>query len=187
MGHPKAAAPVFFVVVQINADDHIGPRHLQALNDIQPNTAQAKDHSLCPSLDVGGVQHSANARGHPATDVANLVKRRIVAHLGKRDFGHNRVVGKGRTAHVMIDRRAIEHGKAAGAVGHQALSLGGANGGAQVGFARQARRAFAAFGRVQRDDMIAHFQRFHPRPHGNHHARPFMAQNGWKQPFGISA
>ena len=187
MGHPKAAAPVFFVVVQINADDHIGPGHLQALNNVQPNPAQAKDHRLGPRFDIGGVQHSADARCHPAADVANLVKRRIVAHLGKRNFWHNRVVGKGRTAHVVIDRRAIQHGKAAGAIRHQALALGRTNGGAEVGFARQARRAFAAFGRIKRNDVIAHFQRFHPRPHGNHHARPFMAQNGRKQPFGISA
>ncbi|KDC21494.1 hypothetical protein AZ20_1779, partial [Bordetella bronchiseptica E014] len=51
--------------------------------------------------------------------------------------------------------------EARGAVRHQALALGGADGLAQVGLARQAELALAALGRVERNDMVAFFQRGH--------------------------
>ncbi|MNZ60314.1 hypothetical protein D3C78_783820 [compost metagenome] len=45
-------------------------------------------------------------------------------------------------------------GEARGAVRHQALALGGADGLAQVGLAREAELALAAFRGVQRDDVV---------------------------------
>ena len=47
--------------------------------------------------------------------------------------------------------------------------------------------ALAAFGRVERDDVIARFQRGDPWPDLEHDARAFMAQDRGEQPFGIGA
>ncbi len=80
-------------------------------------TARAAD------LDLGGVDHRADAGRHAAADVADLVEGRVLAHLGQRDLRHHRVVGEGRTAHVVMDRRAIQHREPRGAVGQQPLAL----------------------------------------------------------------
>ena len=187
MGHPEPLAPSFAVVVDVDADDHIGPGHFEALNDVQTNAAQTKDHGLGALFHLCGVQDGTDAGGHATADVADLVERRVVADLGQRDFGHHGVLGEGGAAHVVIDRRAIQHGEPGGAIGHQALALGCANGGAEVGLARQARGAFAAFGGVKRDHVIAGLQRFHAGAAFHHHARAFMAKDRGENPLGVGA
>src|SRR3546814_16624697 len=54
--------------------------------------------------------------------------------------------------------------EAAGAVRHHALALGRADGGAQIGLARQAASALAAFRRVERDHMVARLHNGDARP-----------------------
>ena len=98
----------------------------------RPNTT-----TLAPGLDLGRVDHRADAGSDAAADVADLVERRVLADLGQRDLRQHRVVGEGRAAHVVVDRLAADR-EAAGAVGHHALALGRADRGAQVGLARQA-------------------------------------------------
>jgi hypothetical protein len=105
-------------------------------------------------LDLRGVDHRADAGGHAAADVADLVERRVLADLRERDLRQHREVGERRAAHVVVDGLAVER-EAAGAVGHQALALRRADRGAQVGLARQARLALPAFGRVERNDVVA--------------------------------
>src|SRR5476651_866870 len=56
---------------------------------------------------------------------------------------------------------------------------------AEIGFVRQAEFALAAFRRVQGDNVVILFQGRHARPHVDHHARAFMAQDGREQPFGV--
>ncbi len=87
----------------------------------------------------------------------------------------------------MVDRRAIQHLETGRAIGHQPLALGIADRRTKVGLARQAGRAFAAFGRIKRDHMIAGLQRGHTLTHLKHNACTFMTQDAWKQPFGIRA
>jgi len=50
---------------------------VKALVDVEPDTAQAGDDALRFTLDLRGVDHRAEARGHAAADVADLVKRRV--------------------------------------------------------------------------------------------------------------
>src|SRR3546814_20551667 len=52
----------------------------------------------------------------------------------------------------------------AGAVRHQALALRGADSGAEVGLAREAGLTLAAFGRVERDEVVARLHRGDDRP-----------------------
>src|SRR5205085_11225821 len=117
--------------------------------------------------------HRAHPGRHAAADVADLVERRVLADLGDGDLGHHREVREGRAAHIMVDRLAAE-AEAAGAVGHQALALGAADGGAEVGLAAEARLTLAAFGRVERDDMLAGAVRGYPLPHFADDAGAFM-------------
>ena len=86
----------------------------------------------------------------------------------------------------MMDRLALIR-KARRAVRHEAAALCGANFLAQVRFAAEAIFAFAAFGRVKGNDMIAHFQRGHAGAYFHHNTRPLMAHNGREQAFRISA
>jgi hypothetical protein len=126
MGHAELAAPGLACRVDIDADDHVGADHLQALDDVQPDAAQAEDDGVGARLDLGGVDHRAHARGHAAADVAGLVERRVLADPRHRDLGQHREVREGRTAHVVGDGLALV-AEAAGAVGHQPLALGGAD------------------------------------------------------------
>src|SRR5690606_35770932 len=101
-----------------------------------------------------GVDHRADAGGDAAADVAARVGRRVLPDPGDRDLGEDGEVREGVAADVMEDRLALV-AEPAGAVGHHPLALGGADRGAQVGLAGEAAFALAAFGRVERDDVIA--------------------------------
>ena len=123
--------------IEIDADDHVGADQARALHDVQPDAAQAEHHDVGARLDLGGVDHRADARGDAAADVADLVERRIGADLRQRDLGQHGEVREGRAAHVVMDLLALER-EARGAVGHHALALRRADGGAEVGLAREA-------------------------------------------------
>ena len=84
----------------------------------------------------------------------------------------------------MIDRLALV-GHAAGAVGHQSLSLGRPDRGTQVGLARQAAFALAAFRRVERDDMIVRSHRGNARPHFAHDPCTFMTKHARELAFAV--
>ena len=75
--------------------------------------------------------------------------------------------------------------EAAGSIGHHALALGRADRGAQVGLARQAGLTLAAFGGVERDDMIAWADREHACPHLAHDARALVTQDAGEQAFAV--
>jgi hypothetical protein len=138
-------------------------------------------------LDLGGVDHRADARRHAAADVADLVEGRVRPDLREADLGQDRVVREGRAAHVVQDRVAIERGEPRGAVRHQALALGRAHLLAEVRLGVQAVFAFPAFGGVERDDMIAGLQRRHALAHLQHDARALMAEDRGEQPLGVRA
>ena len=136
VGHPKTLAPRLAVVVDIDPDDHLGAGEPQTLQHVEPDTTQAKDDRLGALLDLGGIDDRANAGGDAAADVADLIERRVVSDFCHRDLRQHGEVRKRRCAHVVMDRLAAAR-KSRGAIGHQALALGGANRSAEVGFARQ--------------------------------------------------
>ena len=105
-------------------------------------------------LHFGGVDDGADAGGDAAADIADLVEGRVVAHFGQRDFGQDGVIREGGAAHVVMHHLALV-GEARGAVGHQALALGGADFLAEIGLGIEAIFAFAAFRRVERNDVVA--------------------------------
>src|SRR5271170_647292 len=77
--------------------------------------------------------------------------------------------------------------EAAGAVGHHPLTLGRADRHAEIGLARQAVLALAAFGGVERDHMIAFGEAGHPAPDIDDDAGPFVAEDRRKQPLGVGS
>ena len=154
MGHAEFAAPGFAVAVEVDADDHIGADEPQSLNDIEADAAEPEHDAVRSRLHFRGIDDRADAGRHAAADIADLVERRVGADLCYRDFRQHRVVREGRTAHVMMDHLALI-GKPAGAIGHEALALGGPDLLAEIGLRIEAIFAFAAFRRVERDDVIS--------------------------------
>ena len=73
------------------------------------------------------------------------------------------------------------------AVRHDTLALRCTDGGAEIGFAREARRALPAFGRVKWDDVVALLHGCHARPDIDDDAGALMAQDGRKQAFRVGA
>src|SRR6202035_4965982 len=53
MGHAEAFAPGFLFRIEIDADDHVGADEAQALDDVEPDAAEAEDDALRPRLDLG--------------------------------------------------------------------------------------------------------------------------------------
>lgn len=75
--------------------------------------------------------------------------------------------------------------EARGAVRHQALALGSAYGLAQVGLAREAELALAAFRGVQRDHMVAHGHRGHALAYRFDDRAAFMAEDRREDAFRV--
>ena len=65
----------------------IRPAPAGALDDVQADAAQAENDDILARLDLGGIDHRADARRHAATDIAAGVERRVLADLGDRDLG----------------------------------------------------------------------------------------------------
>ena len=84
----------------------------------------------------------------------------------------------------MVERLAVVR-EARGAVGHHALALGGAHRGAEVGLVALAEQALAAFGGVERNDVIAGLHGGDAFTHGFHDAGALVAQHDGKEAFRI--
>ena len=186
MGHAEFLGQGFLARVGVNPDNHVGPDHAAALDDVEADAAEAEDDDVGARFHFGRVDDGANTGGDAAADVAHLVERRVGADLGQGNLRHHGEIGEGRGAHIVVDGFAAQ-AEPAGAVGHQALALGDANGLAQVGLAAQAIFALAALGRVQRDDVIAGLQAGDAVAHLDHHAGAFMAEDGGEDPFRVVA
>ena len=86
----------------------------------------------------------------------------------------------------MEDRLALV-AEARRAVGHHALALGGANGGAKVGLLAEAAFALAAFGRVERDHVVAGLDRGDACSHLADDAGTLVAEDRGEDPLAVQA
>ncbi len=120
--HSKAFAPGLLVIVEVDADDHVGTGKLQALDDVEADAAETEDDRGRPHLHLGGVDDGTDAGRYTAADVADLVEGRVGIDLGDGDLGQNRIIGEGRAAHVVMDLVLADR-EARSAVRHQALAL----------------------------------------------------------------
>ena len=145
-----------------------------------------KTTALRAGLHLGGVEDGADTGRHAAADVADLVEGSVLANPGDRDLGQHGKIRKRGRAHVVEELLAVER-EARRAVRHDALPLGRADGSAQIGLARQTRRALPALRRVERNDVVALLHARHAWPDIDDDAGTLVAQNGGEQPFGIGA
>ena len=178
MRHAEFARHGLFGGVDVNADDLIGAHHPRALNDIQPNAAQAKDNHISARPDLGRIDHGADAGGDAAADVANFVEGRVFAHLGQGNLRQHGEVRKSAAPHIVkhgLARGCTFTTEAAGAIRHHALALRAADGGAKIAPLAQAGFASSAFRRVERDHVIARLHAGHARADLPHNAGTFMA------------
>ena len=183
VGHAKPFAPRLAVGVDVDADDHVGARELEALQHVEPDTAKPEHDRFRTLLDLGGIDDGADPGGDAAADVADLVERGVLADLCYRDLRQHGVVGEGRGTHVVVDRFPSNR-ETRRAVRHQALPLRGVDRGAEVGLARQAGRALPAFRRVERDDVIAFLDAGHALADVNHDSRALVPEDCREQASG---
>ncbi|MBA7651456.1 hypothetical protein ES703_59275 [subsurface metagenome] len=186
VGHAESLAPRLALGVDIDADDHVGAGEPEPLDHVEADAAEPEHDRFRALLDLGRVDHRADACRDAAADVADLVERRVLADFCDRYLRQHGEVRKGRGAHVVMDGLAADR-EARGAVGHHALALRRADRGAEVGLARQARRALPAFRRVERNDVVAFLDAGDALADIDNDAGAFMAEDCRKQAFGISA
>ncbi len=101
IGHAKLAGHVHLGLVDVDADDLVSANHARALNHIKADAAEPENHHIAARLHLGVEDHGADACGHPAADIANLVKGRVLADFSQGDLWQHGVIGKGGTAHIM--------------------------------------------------------------------------------------
>src|SRR5580692_97144 len=184
--HAEPAAPVFLGIVDVDADDLVGAHHLGALDNIEPNAAQTEYDNIGAWRDLGGVDHGADAGRDATADVATLVERGVFTDFRDRDFRQHGKVREGRATHVVIDGLALV-AEARGAIGHYPFALGGADRRAQIGLLAKAAFALAAFGSVERNDVVARLHRGHAGANFAHDTGTLMAEDGWKEAFTVKA
>src|SRR6185312_9390648 len=91
-----------------------------------------------------------------------------------------------RAAHVVVNLGTAD-GEPAGPVGHEALTLRGPDGRAEIGLAGEARFAGPALRRVERNDVIALGHRGDARADVDDDARALVAEDHREQPLRIGA
>ena len=152
---PKRSPQALRAGVDVDADDHVGAGEPQALDHVEPDAAEAEHDRLGARLDLRGVDHGADAGRDAAADVADLVERRVLADLRDRDLGQHREVRERRAAHVVVELACLPSEKRLVPSGITPLPCV-----ARIAVQRLVLRDrhdlhCAAFGRVERDDVIA--------------------------------
>ena len=172
--------------IEIDADDLVGADHARALDHVEADAAQAEHDDIGARLDLGGVDHRADAGGHAAADVADLVERRVLADLGQRDLRQHGVVGEGRAAHVVVDRLAADARSGWCRPASAPLPWVARMAVHRLVLRDRQRFALPAFRRVERDDVVAGFDAGDARADLQHHARALVAEDGGEQALRIA-
>jgi len=157
VGGAKLLGPGLLVGVDINSNDLGTITALAPLDDTQTYTADPKDGHIAALLDA--TMSRRNRRRSPAGGNATAQQTHPI-HLGvlvnrhHTNVGDNGILTEGAGAHKMQQLFALAL-EAAGAVGHDAFALGGADLATQVGLAALAELALAALGRVEGNNVVA--------------------------------
>src|SRR3546814_12568677 len=67
----ELAPPFFSVGIDIDADDHVGARHLRALKHVEADAAETENDDIVAGHDLRRVHDCADASGDTATDIAD--------------------------------------------------------------------------------------------------------------------
>ena len=147
MSHAGTAPCRFLGWVDVDTDDDLGARDARAVDRVDPDATEPEDHHSCPRFDSRRMQDSAYP-GDPGTaHAADHVQRCIGADLRDLHLAHGDVSGErsevGKTGYL-----AALPGDGTSREGPEELV-------AQVRLRPPARRAVAALGHGQRDDLVA--------------------------------
>src|SRR5262249_46163308 len=86
MRHPEFFCDGAAIGIEIHAHDHFCADKTQARYHVEANSAEAKHDAACSGFYLGGVHHRADTGGDAASDVADLLERRVLADLRHRDL-----------------------------------------------------------------------------------------------------
>ena len=145
VGRAKLLGPLLLGRVNVDDDDLARLVDDGTLDHGQADAAGTEDGNVGALLDLGGHAGGTVARGDAAAEQAGAVHRGIGLDGDDRDVGDDGVLGKGRRAHKVEEVLALAL-EARGAVGHDALALGGTDLAAEVRLARLAKLALLALG-----------------------------------------
>jgi hypothetical protein len=145
VGRAKFPRPRLLGRVDVHHNDPTRSLGDAALHHAQADAARAEDGHVAALLHLGRDARRAVARRDAAAEQAGPVHGRVLLHRHDRDVGHHRVLAESRGAHEVQDVLAAG-AEARGPVGHDAAALRRADLAAQVGLARLAELALAAFG-----------------------------------------
>ena len=186
VGHAHRLAEGLLVVVDVDADDHVGADHARALDHGEAHAAEAEDDDVGAGFHLGGVEDRAETGGHAAAEEADLVEGRVLADLGHGDLREDRVGREGRGAHEVMDGLAAL-GEAAGPIGHEPLALGRPDGLAEVGLGVQAELTDPALRGIEGDHVVPLLEALHARAHVHDDARALVAEHRGEETFGVLA
>ena len=130
--------------------------------------------------------HRADTGSDAAAQQADFIQRRLRVNFCQRNFGHYGVFAEGAGPHIVINRFTVV-GETGGAVRHQAFTLSGAHRLAEVSFAGFTELTLAAFGGIQRNNVVTRLQAGHAFPHFDDNPAAFMAQYRRENAFRIVA
>src|SRR3546814_13293326 len=103
MGHAELAPPFFSVGIDIDADDHVGARHLRALKHVEADAAETENDDIVAGNDLRRVHDCADASGGTATDIEAGLERRGFPDCRNPDLGQDGEAEEGCATHEMED------------------------------------------------------------------------------------
>src|ERR1700678_1070076 len=77
VGHAELLGELLAARVDVDPYDLVGADEMRALDHIEADSTQAEHHHIGARLYLRGLHHRADAGGHSAADIANLVERGI--------------------------------------------------------------------------------------------------------------
>jgi hypothetical protein len=182
--------PFFFRVVDINHNDLARFIIDASLNDAETNAASTKDGNIGSLINAssrsGRDDSSAVASCDAASQETRPIHGRLVGDGNDGYVSNNSILAEGARAHEMQQILALAL-ESRCPVGHHALALRSAYLSAQVRLARLAELAFAAFGGIEGNDIVAWLDGSDALAHRFDDAGAFVAEDDGEGTLGVFA
>src|SRR5690606_36506680 len=103
VSHAEFFGKLLTLRVDVDADDHVRANQARTLDHVETDAAQAEYDDVRTGLDLRSADDGANARGHTAADVADLIEGGVLADFRDRNLRQHGEVREGRATHVVVD------------------------------------------------------------------------------------